>query len=172
MRSACERHNHFRGCQRKTPSLALKPPGATKASSPPARGLPASPGVALSNFGRGRHSGHGTPSRLPPRRPHPRSPLGFVPLQTHLPRAPKNTPPPPALPISLSKGTKERQERNSRRVVPRSAHSPARNVGLRDYSHPKGTTPLPPNAGLRATTHRCGAPEEAARREQASAGSQ
>lgn len=135
MRSACEPHNLFRGCHRKTPSLALtawsdKAPGLHALRG----GLPASLGVALSNFGRGIHTRD--PERRRPR-PHPRSPLGFVPLQTHLPRAPKTTPPPPALPISLSEGTKERQEGNSRRGVPRTAHSPSSERGTEGLQSPQ-----------------------------------
>lgn len=133
MRSACARHNLFRGCHRKTPSLALTARSNKNArSSTPARGLPANPGVALSNFRRGRHSGPGTPSRP---RPHPRSPLGIVPLQTHLPRAPKTRHPRQSCQSPSLKGQK--QERNSLRGVPRSAHSPSSERGTQGLQSPQ-----------------------------------
>lgn len=116
----------------KPPSFALTAP-SDKAPGP-AQGLPASPGVALSNFGRGRHSGPGTPSRP---RPHPRSPLGFVPLQTHLPRAPKPRHLRQPCQSPSLKGQRRGKERNSRHGVPRSAHSPSSERGTEGLQSPQ-----------------------------------
>lgn len=119
----------------KPPSLALTAPSDKAPGLHPLRG-----GFRRAQASPCQTSG-GADTRDPERRdaprPHPRSPLSLVPLQTHLPRAPQNTPPPPALPIFLSEGTKERQERNPRRAIPRSAHSPSSERGTEGLQSPQ-----------------------------------
>lgn len=137
MRSACERHNLFRGCHRKTPSLALTARGDKAPGFHPLRGgLPASPGVALSNFGRGRHT------RDPERRRAAPAPIPGPhwalyrcrrtyrgPQKTRHPRQPCQSP---------SQKGQRRGRRGTRGAgYPRVPTARAQNVGLRDYSHPK-----------------------------------
>lgn len=155
----------------KTPSLALEPPGATKRQVfTPCTGAsgraPASP----------CQTSGGADTRDPERRaaPPPPSqvPAGLCTAADAPTAGPKKTRHPRQPCQSPSLKGQRRGRRGTRGAgYPGVPTARARNVGLTDDSHPKGTTPLAPNAGMSAT-HRCGAPEEAARREQASAGSQ
>lgn len=120
----------------KTPSLALEPPGATKRQVfTPCTGASGRAPASPCQTSGGADTRDPERRAAPPPIPGPRWAL-YRCRRTY--RGPqKNTPPPPALPISLSKGTKERQERNSRRGVPRSAHSPSSERGTDGRQSPQ-----------------------------------
>lgn len=103
-----ERHSLFRGCHRKTPKPCLKPPRATKRQVfPRSRGASGEPRHRPVKLREGQTLG--TQNAEPPPPPS-QVPAGLCTAADAPTVGPKTTPPPPALPISLPDGTKERGE--------------------------------------------------------------